>query len=476
VSFVPGDVVDGRYRLAAVLGRGGTASVWAGVDTRLDRPVAVKLIDAAAVTDSSAVQFLDQEARIVARLAHPNIVAVYDVGIDASAPYLVMELVDGEDLRRRLASGPLAVAETVAIAEQVCAALAAAHAAGVVHGDIKPDNVMLTRTGSVKVCDFGIARLQLFSQAAQTRSSFAVGTSEYMAPEQATGGAVDARTDLYALGCVLYAMLSGGPPFSGDSARVLWQQVHDSPLPIANRPDLPPELGALLTELLAKAPADRPGGAAEVGARLARISSPLVGQVTAQQPAVVVRSPVFARATVVAPTRIMPAVDADVDAPPARTGVRLGPAGIVGVAIGAGLVTALLIYVLSAMQSTQITGATPPSRSAASANTASTTEVPTPATTQVTSVDGVRSAIEAQVLAGQINPDDANDLTDRLNDVARDLSRGRTDQAVGRLNDIRDRLDQLLGDDKTTQAGHDAILNAIDELAASIGSARSGNG
>src|SRR5262245_25540352 len=261
-------VVDGRYRLRAVLGQGGMATVWSGIDIRLDRPVAVKLLDPAAVGESAVVRFLDGEARTVARLAHPNIVSVYDVGIDGGQPYLVMELVEGEDLRRRLLPGPMSVSQTVTIADQICAALAAAHAAGVVHGDIKPDNVMLTRAGAVKVCDFGIARLQLATRA-ETRSAVVIGTSEYMAPEQATGGAVDARTDLYALGCVVYAMLTGAPPFAGDPADVLRQQVHDTVVPITfRRADVPPDLAAAVTDLLAKNPADRPGSAAALRARL----------------------------------------------------------------------------------------------------------------------------------------------------------------------------------------------------------------
>ena len=270
MSIRSAHTLGGRYQLHARLGRGETASVWAGVDTRLDRPIAVKVVDA--TTDAEAVRRLDQEARTVARLAHPNIVAVYDIGTEAGMPYLVMEFVEGEDLRHRLARGPLTMNEAVGVAAQVCAALMAAHDAGVVHRDVKPDNILLTTAGTVKVCDFGIAGLR--DAAGGRHSATATGTSEFMAPEQAAGGPADERSDLYALGCVLYAMLTGAPPFTGpDEQRVRWQQVHEPPVPIRSRqPELPDDLAGLVDRLLAKNPADRPAGAGEVGAALAALA------------------------------------------------------------------------------------------------------------------------------------------------------------------------------------------------------------
>jgi serine/threonine-protein kinase len=466
-------MVGGRYQLHTMLGRGGMAAVWAGIDTRLDRPVAVKLLDRAASLDPSLVQLLDREARLVARLDHPNIVTVFDVGRDRGMPYIVMELVEGEDLRRRLEAGPLTGPQAITIADQVCAATAAAHAAGVVHGDIKPDNILLTRTASVKVCDFGIARLNASPHGAG-RSPVAVGTSEYMAPEQATGAAVDARTDLYALGCVIYTMLSGGPPFSGDPTQVLWQQIHQLPKPIAARPDVPPDLRNLVTALLAKDPADRPASAAEVRSRLA----PLLGPPDVRpivQPAD--ESSIYARARVVTPTRSMPAMAADPAARPARTGLRVGPLGIAGVAVGAAVVTVLIIGILSAIHPTQPVGAPPPSsQSTVSASQTTASEPPVTPTTEVTSVDGVRAAIEAQVQDGQVNADDASQLSDALDEVDRDLGRSRFNQALDRLNEVRDQLNQLLSDSKISQYGYDAILNAVNDLAAAITQAGQGNG
>jgi eukaryotic-like serine/threonine-protein kinase len=183
-------VVGGRYQLHTMLRRGGGAAVWAGIDTRLDRPVAVKVLDGYA--DPLVVRWLDREGRTVAKLAHPNIVVVYDVGTEGGVPFLVMELVQGSDLQRRLAHNPLHLALVVHVAIQMCGALEAAHAAGVVHGDIKPENILLTAAGSVKLCDFGIAQLQPVTTASGSRSSTAVGTAEYMAPEQAAGGTKNA--------------------------------------------------------------------------------------------------------------------------------------------------------------------------------------------------------------------------------------------------------------------------------------------
>jgi eukaryotic-like serine/threonine-protein kinase len=270
VRIVYGQLISGRYQLEAVLGRGGMATVWRGVDQRLGRPVAVKLLDRADTADPAMLQRFDREVRTAGGLTHPNIVAVYDVGTDDRVPYLVMELINGTSVAALLASGPLPVDQAVDVARQTCDALAMTHAQGVVHRDIKPANILLTTTGTVKVCDFGIARLAHQQQTNLTAPHTAIGTSAYMAPEQASGAPVDARTDLYALGCVMYAMLTGHPPFTGDNPlAVLWQHQHQPALSVASlRPDTPAELDALITRLLAKDPSDRPATATEVRDRL----------------------------------------------------------------------------------------------------------------------------------------------------------------------------------------------------------------
>jgi serine/threonine-protein kinase len=460
VSIESARQLGGRYQLHTMLGRGGVAAVWAGIDTRLDRPVAVKILDGAARADPEMIQRLDLEARAVARLAHPNIVAVYDVGMEGGVPYLVMELVDGHDLQRQLRSGPLGVDQAVRIGGQICDALEAAHEAGVVHRDIKPDNILLARSGSVKVCDFGIARLQQAAQVHVTGPAATVGTSEYMAPEQATGATVDARTDLYALGCVLYAMLTGAPPFTGSNPmRVLWRQVHDPPEPLAtHRPGVPTDLEALVARLLAKSPADRPDGAAQVRSQLERLhDSPAEPAWTHGDAGTA--EPVHARAAVVTRTRTMPALHVASEQSPARTGLRVGPVGIAAVAAGTAAVTALVIAL--ATQSLHEVANSP--TSPVGTTSATSTVAATAAT-----VDSVRAAIQMQVQAGALDNSDARSLTGRLDDIDRNLARGRVDNAAQRLGDLRDRLSELLKDGKITAAGYDVIVTVVDQLAGTL--------
>jgi eukaryotic-like serine/threonine-protein kinase len=268
-------LLDGRYRLEEELARGGTATVWRACDLRLERPVAVKLLTAVRSADPRMLARLRCEARILAGLTHPNIVVVHDLSLDSGRAYLVMELIEGSTLAARLADGPLPIGQAAAIAAATCDALAAAHAVGAIHRDIKPANIMLATTGTVKVVDFGIARLQMAGQATLTANSQVVGTSLYMAPEQATGATADARSDLYALGCVLYAMLTGAPPFtSNDPFEVLHQHLHQPLRPLrAQRCDVPPDLDRLVGELLDKDPTRRPATAGLVRDRLAAMST-----------------------------------------------------------------------------------------------------------------------------------------------------------------------------------------------------------
>jgi serine/threonine protein kinase len=330
MGIMSGQMLSGRYRLDSVLGRGGMATVWRGTDERLVRPVAVKVLDRSGITEPNAVRRFDQEARTAGRLTHPHIVAVHDTGVDDGTPYLVMELVDGVSLAVLLDRGPLPVDQAVGIAAQICDALSAAHAQGVVHRDIKPANILLTPSGLAKVCDFGIARLVNQQHTQLTAPYTTIGTSGYMAPEQATGTAVDARTDLYALGCVLYSMLTGTPPYAGDNPlAVMWQHQHQ-PIPSARatRPDVPPDLDVVIGRLLAKNPNDRPATALEVGAKLA--GSP-------QVPATRATSPVMPR------TRTMPILEPTTTAPvPVTRRVRSRPA-LVAVAAAAALALAGLI-------------------------------------------------------------------------------------------------------------------------------------
>ncbi|MGP3954075.1 serine/threonine-protein kinase [Streptomyces sp. 7N604] len=248
----------GRYRFVELLGRGAMGEVWRAQDTTLGRDVAVKLLlEHTAVAD--AAERFRREAQTAAQLNHPNVVAVYDFGEEAGRGYLVMELVPGRSLRQEMADrGPFRVEEARHIAGQAATGLAAAHARGVVHRDIKPGNLLLTGD-TIKVADFGIARAAVAAASALTTTGEVLGTSSYLAPERGMGGAAGPESDVYALGCVLYEMLCGHPPFSGDPAAVVYQHVNAAPQPPAElRPDIPAALADFTLRMLAKDAAARP--------------------------------------------------------------------------------------------------------------------------------------------------------------------------------------------------------------------------
>jgi serine/threonine-protein kinase len=240
----------------------------------LGREVAVKVLSPPYAADPGFVARFEREARHVAGLSHPRVVTVFDCGVDGTTPFIVMELAAGRTLRQVLdEAGPLPPGEAAGIAAAVCEALAAAHAAGLVHRDIKPANIVLSG-GQVKVLDFGIARPA--DPAAATRTQAVLGTAAYLSPEQASGGRAGPASDLYALGCVLFEMLTGAPPFTGDSAvGVAYRQVHEDPgPPSARRPGLPARLDDITARLLAKDPAGRPPGAAAARADLLAAAGP----------------------------------------------------------------------------------------------------------------------------------------------------------------------------------------------------------
>ncbi|MGZ5294547.1 MAG: Stk1 family PASTA domain-containing Ser/Thr kinase [Actinomycetota bacterium] len=266
-------VFGGRYRVEARIGAGGMAEVFRGFDPVLNRTVAIKTLLPQFARDEAFVARFRREAQAAARLNHPNIVAAYDTGSDDGTQYIVMEFVEGRTLAEFLATGrrPTPV-QSAEIAQKICSALAAAHAQGVIHRDIKPGNVMVTRDGTVKVMDFGIARMTTGVETAP-QTSAVLGTATYLSPEQAQGGPVDARTDIYSLGTVLYEMVGGRPPFTGESpVAIAYKQVNESPVPPSQlNPDVPPRLDAVIMKALSKNPANRYQTADEFAADLDRV-------------------------------------------------------------------------------------------------------------------------------------------------------------------------------------------------------------
>jgi len=503
VSTAAGQVLGGRYEIEDLLGRGGMAVVWRGRDLRLDRPVAIKEM-LLGLPDPVAMKRFDREARVAARLAHPNIVAVHDVGTDGDRHYIVMELVEGRTVAAMLADGPLPVADAVAIAEQACDGLAAAHAAGIIHRDIKPANLVRTGSGVVKICDFGIARALLSSDDTDlTGPTLAMGSSQYMAPEQVNGEPIDARTDLYALGCTLYAMLTGEPPFSGGTTlATLHRQCTEPPVPVGERrADVPPALAELTAHLLAKVPADRPADAADVqhALRALQAQTGTADPPSGERPDEDLGTPLIPAsrlAAVAAPPEIGTAAGDDV-----YPGRPVWRHRLLVMVLGA-LVTAVVAWLLTVDRDpsrdaagandapptstaapaapdaatpspttsrppdtgTGPTASDPPSRPAQPAPT----DQPTSSAPSVDAIAAIRPAIAQQVDTGNLNQGAAGDLYKKVDEIARAMNRGDTNEATKKLGDLRNKLNSLANDGKLSTAGRDALLPYLDRIAAEM--------
>ncbi|MFJ4656032.1 Stk1 family PASTA domain-containing Ser/Thr kinase [Nocardia sp. NPDC088792] len=270
--------LSSRYELGEIIGFGGMSEVHKARDLRLGRDVAIKVLRADLARDPTFYLRFKREAQNAAALNHPAIVAVYDTGeaeIDGGPlPYIVMEYVDGDTLRDLVrGKGPLPPRRAMEVIADVCAALDFSHRNGIVHRDMKPANIMINRAGAVKVMDFGIARAIADSSNPMTQTAAVIGTAQYLSPEQARGEQVDARSDVYSVGCVLYEILTGEPPFTGDSpVAVAYQHVREDPrLPSQVHPGVPRELDSVVLKAMSKNPANRYQTAAEMRADLIRV-------------------------------------------------------------------------------------------------------------------------------------------------------------------------------------------------------------
>ena len=269
-------VIAGRYELKETVGTGGMSTVYCAFDTLLERNVALKILHEQYGGDEEYVERFRREARAVAQLSHPNIVTVIDRGEEDGKQFIVFELVDGENLKELVArGGPLPVRRVLELGLEVGRALAFAHAQGLIHRDVKPQNVLLNGDGLAKVTDFGIVRS--LDAVGQTETGTVLGTSHYIAPEQARGERVDAQTDVYSFGVVLHELLTGDVPYPGDNfLSVAMKHVND-PVPsvLDTRPDAPIRLATLIERCLAKEPADRPASMDEVVAELEAVNAEL---------------------------------------------------------------------------------------------------------------------------------------------------------------------------------------------------------
>ncbi|MQA28190.1 MAG: Stk1 family PASTA domain-containing Ser/Thr kinase, partial [Micromonosporaceae bacterium] len=274
-------LLGGRYQLGELLGYGGMAEVHLGRDLRLGRDVAIKMLRVDLARDATFQARFRREAQNAASLNHPAIVAVYDTGEErgeegVALPYIVMEYVNGRTLKEVLAAeGRIMPRRALEIVADTCAALNFSHRHGIIHRDIKPGNVMLTRSGQVKVMDFGIARALASGTSTMTATSAVIGTAQYLSPEQARGETVDARSDVYATGCVLYELMCGQPPFIGDNpVSVAYQHVREDPNPPSElSPEISPDVDAVVLKALAKNPANRYQNAGEMRADLLRAAA-----------------------------------------------------------------------------------------------------------------------------------------------------------------------------------------------------------
>lgn len=499
MSQTQGRLLGGRYRLGGPLGRGGMAVVWRAEDEMLGREVAVKTLDLTGPESDNAGERFRREARATAALNHPHIVTVYDTGVEDHTAYLVMELLPGPTLAERVRDeGPLPVEDVRTIGYEVAGALQAAHDAGIVHRDIKPGNISYAADGTVKVLDFGITQLvdEALGHHALTMTDTIVGTAEYLAPEQATGQRVDARADLYALGCVLTTLLTGGPPFTSPTpVAILMKHAHDPAPDVRDlRPETPADLADLVNGLLAKDPAHRPQSGREVAELLRQHRAPALTEVL---PAAAAGVPPTAVAPLPAPVREY-WDDPPREFEPERRGSR---AWLWLLLLAAALAAAAVWYVLqgqaddpsgttnpspsvtpSVVQTPDSPSPTPsttptPSTSSTPTPTVTVTDTPTPSASSpsaspsadtgkaVTDASStLRSAVQGARQSEDLDADVAKTIDDELKDVDKAVRDG-DDAAVRSLtSDIEGELAQAAEQGQLTQPGAAALAAPLQDL------------
>jgi len=457
-------VLAGRYRLEEPVGQGGMAQVYRATDQVLNRTVAVKVMAPHLTRDPKFVRRFEREAQAAAGLSHPGVVAVFDTGVDDDLHFIVMEFVQGQTLAELLREGPLPLDQALGIAGDVSSALAAAHATGLIHRDVKPGNIMVTPAGAVKAMDFGIARAIATDTVTQTSSL--LGTAAYLSPEQAAGEHLDARSDLYSLGVVLYEMLTGRPPFVAESPVALaYKHINEKPDPpsLVN-PALGPETDAVVMRALAKAPSDRYATAEELQADLQALAT---GR--APPPAM----PTASTAPIaVEPTAVLPAGAGVLSGPPAReqrrtrttTGRRR-----------AWLALVVLIALLGAIAvAVGLLGGEPGKPAAVPSTTLppATVSSPTPTPAALLSVDEAVSILEGLVAdgrdSGAIIPPAANDIEHGVADAMKEFEKGELDKALEILSELQDKMAELVDKGEIDSSVAGQLDQAIGDLAAAM--------
>jgi serine/threonine-protein kinase len=380
----PDSILNARYRLLEQIGEGGMATVYRALDTRLGRTVAVKVLHPEYARDQPFLQRFQQEAEFAASLgAHPNIVAIYDIGSEGGIPYIVMELIEGESLKEMISErAPFTVIEAFGIGRQVALALDFAHKRGLVHRDIKPQNIVVTADGTAKVTDFGIA--QSVSASQLTRTGMVIGTVHYFSPEQAQGRQALPASDIYSLGVILYEMLTAHLPFDADnSIGVAMKHVHEEPpSPLTYNSTLPSAAVATVMRALAKDPELRYRDAAEFASALANplaveslgttALNPIVPKVPPEPTAVIAEEPVEPVVSKVVREPVVRRV------PPARTAAAASNPWRTTWLVLAGFLAVLLIGLIAFLLAGKIFGASGSSPTATPSPSATPTHTPTP--------------------------------------------------------------------------------------------------
>ena len=452
-----GEVVAGRYVLERSLGNGGMGEVWVAADRMLDRRVALKELSSELAEDDPARRRFFREARALARISHPNVVGVFDVGEDEGRPFLVMELVEGKTLEDELQrTGKLPPERAAAIGAGIAAGLAAAHENGVIHRDVKPSNIFLTSSDEPKVGDFGIARVELGDKTA-TLTGAVFGSPAYVSPEQVSGGKIGPRADLYALGCVLYRMLAGRPPFEGDPVSLTYQHVHEEPVPLDSLGiGVPAELSALVSALLEKDPTARPRSADEVRLALS--------------------------AFIAQPTRPLappPRVDPTTELPPVvPTERRRWPWPIIALAVAALVLIGLMGWAFArwgsgndaAARRTPSAHASSPAARVSPTAAATTAPPSTPATTVPSSAqdaaDTLTALVTAMQLTGAIDPSTANAIEHTIRDLQ--AKADDPEEVQHSLDDLRSTIQKNMENGHLAPSTARELLLAVNAYAATL--------